>query len=83
MDVRVINKLERVFADNDGGLSVRIHRRYGEARRLIPIAASFQEEELKIVALIRELFSLIDVDGRHNGLGGRFSCFLFHNSTWL
>ena len=65
MDVRVINKLEVVFRfDNDGGLSVH---EFIDA--MVKHAGVFQsrhpskEEELRIVALIRELFSLIDVDG--------------------
>ena len=65
IDVRVINKLEREFrARPDRGLSVHefiecMMKHAGVYQSRHPS----KEEELRVVALIRELFSLIDVDG--------------------
>ena len=63
MDVRVINKLEREFSS--GGLSVHefIRCMLTHVDHIFQTEPPSKEEELRVVALIRELFSLIDVDG--------------------
>ena len=63
MDVRVINKLEKEFSN--GGLSVHefIANMLRHVDHIFQNNPPLKEEELRVVGLIRELFSLIDVDG--------------------
>ena len=63
MDVKVINKLESEFSK--GGLSVHefISCMLQHIEHIFQTEPPPKEEELRVVSLIRELFSLIDVDG--------------------